>query len=115
MPIKYILLAIVLLIILRVTSKLRSRELGVREYAIWLIFWIGAGVVIFRPETANFVANIVGVGRGADVMVYLSVIMLFYLVFRILVRQERMEREITKLTRELAIKNVQNRILNKDV
>ena len=83
MPIKYILLAIILLIIIRVTSKLRSRELGIREYLLWVIFWLGAGLVIIYPETANFVANLVGVGRGADVMVYTSIIAIFYFVFRI--------------------------------
>ena len=112
MPIKFILLAIIFLIILRVTSKLRTRELGRREYMIWLIFWLGVGIVIARPETANFVANLVGVGRGADVMVYLSIITLFYLVFRILVRQEKMEKEITKLTREIATRNAQDSVNN---
>ncbi len=114
MPIKYILLAIILLIIIRVTSKLRSRELGIREYLLWVIFWLGAGLVIIYPETANFVANLVGVGRGADVMVYTSIIAIFYFVFRILVRQEKMEKNITKVIRHIAIKDEEAKTKNQE-
>lgn len=103
MTIKYILLVIILLIILKITGKFRSRELAGREYLLWLVVWVGGAFVILRPETATFVANLVGVGRGTDFMVYISVTVLFYLVFRILVRQEKTEREITKIVREIAI------------
>ncbi len=103
MLIKYILIVVILLIMWRITRQFRRGGLNVREYLFWLVWWLGGVIVILRPETATLVANLVGVGRGTDFVVYISVILLFYLVFRILVRQERMEGEITKVVRELAI------------
>lgn len=103
MLIKYLLIAVIVLIVVRVTRQFQRGGFNVREYVLWLMLWLGGAFVILRPETATFVANLVGVGRGTDFMVYIAVIVLFYLVFRILTRQEKMEREITKTIRELAI------------
>jgi hypothetical protein len=63
--------------------------------------------VVLRPETATFLARSLGVGRGADVVIYLSVAALFYLQFRLFGRLEDHERQITALTRELALKNLE--------
>lgn len=103
MLIKYILIAIIVLIIWRITSQFRRGGLHIREYLLWLMFWFGGIFIILRPETATLAANLVGIGRGADFIVYISVIIVFYLVYRILVRQEKMEKEITKIVREISI------------
>ena len=55
------------------------------------------------PSTLSHLANLTGVGRGVDVIIYLSIIALFYMVYRSYVKMENMEREITKLVREIAI------------
>ncbi|MBW2969191.1 DUF2304 domain-containing protein, partial [Candidatus Woesearchaeota archaeon] len=39
-----------------------------------------------------------------DFVVYLSIILLFYMIFRIYVRFESFEQDITKLTREITLK-----------
>ncbi len=44
------------------------------------------------------------VGRGLDVVLTASVAALFYLVFRVIARLERMERDLTKIVREMAIR-----------
>lgn len=102
MLIKYLLIAVIVLIVLRVTRQFKRGGFNVREYILWLVVWLGGAFVIIRPQTATFVANLVGVGRGTDFMVYISVVVLFYLVFRVLIKQERVEREITRLVRSLA-------------
>lgn len=108
MLIKYILIVTIVLIIWRVTTQFRRGGLHVREYLLWLVLWFGGIFVILRPETATLAANLLGVGRGADFIVYISVIALFYLVHRILTRQERMEKEITQVIREFAVKNAKD-------
>jgi hypothetical protein len=47
-----------------------------------------------------------GVGRGIDVLVYLSIILLFYSNFKQTERIEKLEKEITKLVREIAKKQI---------
>lgn len=70
---------------------------------LWSALWIAAAVVVLRPEVASFFAGLVGVGRGADAVVYVSVIVLFYLVFRIFLRLDKLDRDITLLVRKVSL------------
>jgi small membrane protein len=73
----------------------------------WILFWIASAVVAALPQTADTVARIVGVGRGADVVIYASLIAIFYLIFRLYVKIEQVEGEITRLVRKLAVDEVE--------
>jgi len=72
---------------------------------LWSGLWIAAIVVVLRPEVATFFASMVGVGRGADAVIYVSIIILFYLVFRIFLRLDKLDRDITQLVRKVSIAN----------
>lgn len=75
-----------------------------REWLLfWILFWAGAVTVAALPQTADAVARLVGVGRGADVVIYLSLIVIFYLIFRLYVKIEQVEGEITRLVRKLSL------------
>lgn len=104
MLIQYFLILLILVILYRIFSKWRQGSLDLKAFVFWLCFWVLAGAVVFRPESTNFVANIFGVGRGADLVIYLSIIVIFYIIFQTAVKIERMERNITKIVREVAIK-----------
>lgn len=71
--------------------------------ALWTLFWVVAGVVVWRPEVTNVFSRALGIGRGADLVMYVSVIALFYAVFRQTIRVERMDRQLTLLVRKMAI------------
>jgi hypothetical protein len=87
-------------------SRFRRGGIGVRQLALWTLLWVAVLAVVLRPETASEIARSLGVGRGADVVVYLSIAALFYLQFRLFARVEDQERQITKLARELALKDL---------
>ena len=69
----------------------------------WILFWLVAGTVAALPQTADTLARIVGVGRGADVVIYLSLVVIFSLIFRLYVKIEQVEGEITQLVRKLSL------------
>ena len=87
-------------------SRFRRGGLSPLQLVLWSFFWIAVIAVVLRPETASYVANRLGVGRGADVVVYLAIAALFYLQFRQFARLEDHERQITALTRELALRDL---------
>jgi hypothetical protein len=89
-----------------VVRRHRRGGLSRLHLALWSLLWIAIIAVVVRPETASFLARRLGVGRGADVVIYLAVAVLFYLQFRQFGRLEDHERQITALTRELALKNL---------
>ena len=48
-------------------------------------------------------SSILGIARGADLIVYVSVVLLFYLIFRLYVKMEKIEQDVTKVVRKIAI------------
>jgi small membrane protein len=101
-----IVIAFCLYAALRVWQKIKARALGKRWGAFWLVFWLGVGTVVALPWTTSLLATRLGVTRGVDLVVYVSVIALFYLVFRLTVKIEKLEGNITKLVREVALKDI---------
>lgn len=87
-------------------SRYRRGGIGLRQFFFWIVLWFGMAAVVLRPETATFLAHRLGVGRGADVVVYLALAALFYALFRVFARLEDQESQITRLTRELALKGL---------
>ncbi len=105
MLIQFVLIA-VLLIALVVTWRRASQDVISRiEAFIWSLVWIGAGVIILLPQTTTVVAHFFGVGRGADFVIYGSVVALFVLVFKLFISLERLEQTITKLVQHEALKD----------
>jgi len=87
-------------------KRFRQGRLPIFWLAFWLLFWGVVAVVGVLPQSTDIAARFVGVGRGADFAVYLSIIALFYLVFRLFVKIEDQETEITKLVRTLALRDI---------
>jgi hypothetical protein len=77
---------------------------GRKEGAAWIAVWIVAGVAIVQPDLTMQVAHALGVGRGADLVLYCSVIAMMTGFFMVYSRLRRVRRDITVLTRHLAIK-----------
>ena len=97
----------VLFALWRVIAKFRRSELRPGEFIIWLVFWLCLGVAFFVPQQLTKLANLVGIGRGADLVLYLAVVVVFYLMFRIFARLEKMERGITKVVRASSLSQAQ--------
>lgn len=73
---------------------------------LWTIGVIVGMVVTWYPNTASAIANFVGIGRGADLVVYLGIVLLFVLVFQLHVSHVRLERQLTKIVRAEALKDL---------
>lgn len=87
----------------RAMLRAKDKKISIAELFFWLGIWGGLIFVVFFPEFTSYIANLVGIGRGIDVIIYTSIGLLFYLIFRLYVKIEEVEQEITKLVREMAI------------
>ena len=92
--------------ITRVIGRYREGSVSFWELIFWMAVWLSAGILFSIPSISVHLAVVLGVGRGADVAVYSAIILLFYLIFRLYVKISYAEREITRLVRALAIKDV---------
>jgi small membrane protein len=100
MPIQYILIALILVFIFRLIFKLKAKDIKSVAFFGWLIIWLVAIVIIALPEITSQLAQLVGVTRGVDLVVYSSIILILFLMFRMLMRIEKMEKNITKMVRD---------------
>lgn len=103
MVIQFILIAVIILIIARMFLQLKHGEISRRQVIGWLMIWIVAIVVIAKPEITSFLAFKTGVTRGVDLVVYVSILIIFYFLFRFLIRIEKMEADLTSLVRRVAL------------
>jgi len=108
-PIQIIAIIFALFALSRVVLRLKERKVTVKEFILWFIIWVALIVVAFFPEVLVFFGDLSGFRRGMDLMIFLSVGLLFYLVFRIYVKLDEQEKEITKLVREISFKKVKKK------
>ena len=99
-------LSFVLLIVFSMTWK-RARQNAVtrNEAFFWSLIWLIAAAVIWAPDFSTKVAHFVGIGRGADLILYASVIVLLIMVFQLHVAHDGLERKLTELVRQHALKD----------
>ena len=105
MLIQIILSLFVLFALFNVIQRFKNKEVTAGGLLFWVLFWLVVVLVVWRPALSTELANFLGVGRGADLLFYFSIALIFYLVFRLTVKTEKMERNITKIVREVAYKN----------
>lgn len=112
-PIQIVLLIFTLFAISRVYLRTKEKLLTPKTSIFWFLIWLAAATGIILPTTTSNLAQIFGVGRGVDVIVYLSLILLFYLVFRIYVMIEDLRHEITFIVRQAALQKTPTKKLRK--
>jgi len=89
--------------ITRTLSRFRKGNIGLNEVVVWCLFWVIVGIVVLVPSLTQWFADLLGVGRGADAVFYVSLIALFYVVFRLHLKSRNLDQQITQLVRKLAL------------
>lgn len=106
LPVQLILLIFILFAASRAVLQFKGGALRFGALSFWLLIWAVALVAIFYPEETTRLARVLGIGRGVDIVVYASIAILFYLVFRLHVYQENIRTEISQLIREISLRDV---------
>lgn len=104
LPIQIFLIFFLVFAISRVFLRFKDGGISFAGLLFWLALWLLAITSIIKPDFTTFLAKKIGIGRGADVVLYISIVTLFYLIFRTNVMLENIRQEITKLTREIALR-----------
>ena len=89
----------------RVLARYQDKKMSWQEFTFWTFVWAAVIIVGFVPDITFVFSERLGIERGVDVVIYLSVLVIFYLVFRLYVRMETIEQSITKLVREITLRD----------
>lgn len=74
-----------------------------RDQLLWSMLWLAAGIAIAWPRSTAIVARALGIGRGADLVLYCAVVVMMIGFLMVYVRLRRLRRQLTLIVRHLAI------------
>lgn len=76
-------------------------KLGVR-----VIVWGGMALVVAFPSISNTLANLIGIEGNINAVILTGFLLVFLMIFKLLSAIERLEQQITTVTREKTIKEI---------
>ncbi|HPT08103.1 MAG TPA: DUF2304 domain-containing protein [bacterium] len=98
-------LLILVFFILKLTIQWRKKTININEFIFWLIFWLIASLlIIFIKPIDQLVINMGFSSSGINLIFYVAVLLLFYLIFKMRLKMVKLEKDITDLSRELTLK-----------
>jgi small membrane protein len=98
-------LPILLVMALATATQIARHRLTARAGAAWLLLWVAAAVSIAFPQVLVAIAHFLGIGRGADLVLYLSILFSFAAFFTTYLRFRRVDEQLTRIVRHLAIRD----------
>ncbi|HEX4418950.1 MAG TPA: DUF2304 domain-containing protein [Kofleriaceae bacterium] len=81
---------------------LRRNRLPVHIMTVFALIAAGAVAVLF-PETTQHAADLVGVGRGTDLITYIAIVAVLFVLLHYYTKFVDLQRQLTEVARELAI------------
>ena len=109
MTIIFQILAIIAVIVVAIVML---RGGGARTQAIqrifMLLFIVAAGSSIFVPQVWTFAAGLLGVGRGTDLLLYITVLAFLGVAATTYRRFRRLENDLTAMARQVALARADN-------
>lgn len=76
-----------------------------REGFVWTVVWLCGAAAVLKYELTIRIAHFLGIGRGADLLLYCSVVVMLVGFMVVYIRLRRLQREMTILVRHIAIQN----------
>ena len=84
--------------------RLRSNVLDVILILLFVV--VGVVFVIFN-EITDKMAHFLGISRGADMIFYLGILFLFFLILKLYSRLRKIEQNLTELVRKKSIEEIE--------
>lgn len=103
---QYVLIILSLLGLLNLFWQIRRGNLDWVSSIKWFVAWCAVLVVAIKPGVADWLADLFGTGRGADLLIYGAIVFIFLLIFKLILKLNQMDRQISQLVSYIAKHNV---------
>jgi hypothetical protein len=98
-------LLIIAFFLTRLFYQRQKNQITRNESIFWLIFWLLAALaIVFIKMIDKAVAALGFSGSGINFLLYMAVMVLFYFIFKMRLKMVKIEKDITNITREVALK-----------
>jgi small membrane protein len=97
-------LFVIIFLLYRQFISRRKGEITLFEFIFWTIFWLISILAIIFLKSIDQLVNIIGFSSsGINVLLYVSIVLLFYYIFKLRLKIEKINKDITRITREIAL------------
>jgi len=103
MIVQFLAVGLAISVSLKTIFDFRKRKISFKFFLFWMLIWILILIVAFLPQITLPLSNFLGVGRGIDVAVYFSIVLIFFILLEIVKKLTKIEKEITNIVRDIAI------------
>lgn len=83
-----------------------TKKMALKRLALLFLFLVAVVAILF-PQLINSIANLIGVGRGTDLLLYGLIIVFVGHSISTSLRFRQQEREITQIARAVAIREAE--------
>jgi hypothetical protein len=105
--------AVLLFVIPNLFSSYKKGNLTLLGFATWSFFWAIGLLVIWIEDLIGIIGDLLGVTRSIDALVYISIVFLLYAYINQKIKINEINKEITQLTRKLALREI-NKVKEKE-
>jgi small membrane protein len=102
-PFQWLALSVLGALLLRELLSLRRGHVHRGPWVVRCLTWLSAAAAIIHPQSVQKLAEWIGVGRGADAILYLVTLAFLLVSFYFYSRYVRLQRQLTQVVRHLAI------------
>jgi small membrane protein len=78
------------------------------QFVFWQTLWIIVFIFGIFPSQFAFLSTLLGIDRIVDLFLYVSIGLLFYMIYRLYAKMNALQQEMTKLTRAIAVGHAKN-------
>lgn len=94
------------------TRDFLKRESGqtLLKFSARIIVWGGMGAVAIYPNFTRLVARVMGIEENMNAVMIIGFVLIFLLIFKLLSAIEKIEQNISELTRKEALRDLDKKI-----
>lgn len=98
-------LIIILFFISRLFQQKKKKQIAGNEFIFWLSFWaLGALAIVFLKPLDSLVNSLGFSASAINYLLYLAILVLFYLIFKLRLKLSKLDKDLTELVRHLSLK-----------
>lgn len=88
----------------RLLEQKKKKQISGNEFILWLSFWgLGALAVIFLKPLDSLVKHLGFSSSAINYLLYLAILVLFYLVFKLRLKISKLDKDLTEINRHLSL------------
>lgn len=100
-------LIVIIAFLMRLFVQYRHKKIPLAQFIFWLCFWLSGGVLVLYLRSLDRLAARLGFSSsGIEILLYIAVVALFYYIFKLRLRLESLENDLTSVIRSQALGSV---------